>query len=187
MDALLQKEGIAAGAGNQEGGERRQTEVVPQQRLEDFGRTCWLQRVQAQLRVVGLAPPAVLVLGAVIDQEQEPRRRQALDQAIQQGLGFGIDPVQILKDQQQRLHLAFPDQQALERVQGAPTALRRVEGTKGAVVRQHLQERQQRREGVLEGLVERQHLPGHLGPHGAVVVVLLKVAVASRAGPVTGK
>ena len=31
---------------------------------------------------------------------------------------------------------------------------------------------------VLEGLVERQHLPGHLGPDGAGVVALLDVAVA---------
>ena len=130
-DALLQKEGIAAGAGDQEGCERRQTGVVPQEGLQKFLGTRGGERVEAQLRVVGLAAPAVLVLGAVIDQEQEPRRRQALDQAIEQRLRLGIDPVQILKDQQQRLHLAFPDQQALERVQGAPAALRRVERQEG--------------------------------------------------------
>ena len=32
-----------------------------------------------QLRVVGLATPAVLILRAIIDQEQEPGGRQALD------------------------------------------------------------------------------------------------------------
>ena len=63
-------------------------------------------------------------------------------------------------------------------VQRALAALRRVEGAKRTVVRQHLQERQQRREGVLEGLVERQHLAGHLGPHRAGVVPLVEVAVA---------
>ena len=178
MDALLQKEGIAAGAGNQEGGERRQTGVVPQQRLEDFCRTGGLQRIQAQLRVVGLAPPAVLVLGAVIDQEQEPRRRQALDQAIQQGLCFGIDPVQVLKDQQQRLHLAFSDHQALERVQGAPAALRRVERQEGVVVQQGVQQPQQRRDRVLEGRIECQYLPGHLGPDGPRIVVVLDMGIA---------
>ncbi len=47
-----------------------------------------------------------------------------------------------------------------------------------AVFRQGVQERQQRRDGVLEGRVERQHLPGHLGPDGARVIVLLHVAVA---------
>ena len=65
------------------------------------------QRVQAQLRVVGLTPPAVLVLGAIVDQQEEPRGRQALDQTVQQRLRLGVNPVQVLKDQQQGLHLAF--------------------------------------------------------------------------------
>ena len=85
------------------------------------------QRVEPQLRVVGLAAPAVLVLRAIVDQEQEPGRGQALDQAVEQGLRLGIDPVQILKDQQQGLHLAFAQQQALERVERALAALRRIE------------------------------------------------------------
>ena len=60
----------------------------------------------------------------------------------------------------------------------ALAALRRVEGAKRTVLRQHLQEGQQRREGVLQGLVERQHLAGHLGPHRAGVVPLVEVTVA---------
>ena len=47
-----------------------------------------------------------------------------------------------------------------------------------AVLRQGIQQRQQGRDGVLEGLVERQHLPGHLGADGARVVAVLDVAVA---------
>ena len=89
-----------------------------------------------------------------------------------------VDPVQVLKDQQQRLHLAFAQQHALEGVERALAALRRVELQERAVLRQGVQERQQRREGVLEGLVQRQHLPGHLGPDGAGVVAVLDMAVA---------
>ena len=113
----------------------------------------------------------MLVLRPVVDQQQEPGRGQALDQAVEQGLRLGIDPVQILEHQQQRLHLAFAQQHALERLERALAALRRVEGAKRTVVRQHLQEGQQRREGVLQGLVERQHLAGHLGPHRAGVIL----------------
>ena len=112
----------------------------------------------------------MLVLRPVVDQQQEPGGGQALDQAVEQGLGLGIDPVQILEHQQQRLYLAFAQQHALERLKRALATLRRIEGAKRTVVRQHLQEGQQRREGVLEGLVERQHLAGHLGPHGAGVI-----------------
>ena len=98
--------------------ERRQAGVVPQQGLQELVGARRRQRVEPQLRVVGLAAPAVLVLRAVVDQEQEPGRRQALDQAVEQGLRLGIDPVQILEDQQQRLHLAFAQQHALERRRG---------------------------------------------------------------------
>jgi hypothetical protein len=76
------------------------------------------------------------------------------------------------------VHLAFAQQHALERREQALAALRRVEGAKRTVVRQHLQERQQRRNGVLQGLVQRQHLAGHLGPHRAGVIRLFQVAIA---------
>ena len=72
--ALFQKEGIALGAGDQELCERRQTGVIPQQRLEEFVGAGRRQRVEPQLRVVGLAAPAVLVLRAIVDQQQEPGR-----------------------------------------------------------------------------------------------------------------
>ena len=150
-----------------------QARVIAQQRLEEFLGAHGRQRIEPQLRVVGLAAPAVLVLRAVVDQEQEPRRRQTLDQAVQEGLGLGIDPVQVLEDQQQRLHLAFAQQHALERVEGALAALGRIQRQEGAVLRQDVQQRQQRGHGILEGLVERQDVPRHLGPHGAGLVTVL--------------
>ena len=142
---LLQKEGIALRAGDQEPGEGRQAGVVPQQGLEEFVGARSGQRIEPQLRVGGFTAPAVLILRAVVDQEQEPGGRQALDQAIEQGLRLGIDPVQIFEHQQQRLHLAFAQQQALERLQGAPPPLRGVERQERTVVRQGFQQRQQRR------------------------------------------
>jgi hypothetical protein len=69
----------------------------------------------------------VLIFGAIIDQQQQAGRGQALDQAVQQGLRFGVDPVQILKDQQQGLRLALAQQDALQGVKGALAALRWVE------------------------------------------------------------
>ena len=49
----------------------------------------------------------MLVLGTVVDQEEQAGRRQPLNQAVQEGLRLGIDPVQVFEDQQQRLHLTF--------------------------------------------------------------------------------
>ena len=100
----------------------------------------------------------MLVLGTVIDQEQEPRRRQALHQAVQERLGLGIDPVQILEDQTQRLDLAFTQQQVLDGLEGAPAALRGIEGLPLRIVDGHLQQRQQGWQRRLQGAVERQQL-----------------------------
>ena len=72
----------------------------PQQSLEECVGARWGERVKPYLGVVGLAAPAVLVLGTVVDQEQETGRGQAVDQAVQQRLGLGVDPVQVFKDQQ---------------------------------------------------------------------------------------
>ena len=142
----------------------------PKQGLQELVGAGRRQRVEPQLRVVGLAAPAVLVLGAVVDQEQQPGGRQTLDQAVEQRLRLGIDPVQVFEDQEQRLHLAFAQQQALERVEGALAALRRVQGLKGAVLWQGIQQREQGREGLLERRIQGQHLPGHLGADGPRVV-----------------
>jgi hypothetical protein len=105
-------------------------------------------------------------------------RGETLDQPVEQRLGLGIDPVQVFKDQEQGLHLAFAQQHPLEPVERALAALRRVEIEKGAVVRHGVQERQQRREGLLERLVEGEHLAGHLGADGARVIAVVHLAVA---------
>ena len=98
--ALLQKEGIALRAGDEELFEGHQAGVVPEQGMQQLVGTHWRQRVQAQLCVIGLAAPAVLVLRAVVDQQQQAGGGQALHQAIEQLLRLGIDPVQVLKHQQ---------------------------------------------------------------------------------------
>src|SRR5262249_27267411 len=61
-DALLQKKGIALGALYQEPLERREAGVVPQQGLQQFLGTGGGQGIEPELRVIGLIPPAVLVL-----------------------------------------------------------------------------------------------------------------------------
>jgi hypothetical protein len=50
-------------------------------------------------------------------------------------LRLGIDPVQVLEDQQQRLHLTFAQQHALERIECTLAALGRIQPQEGAVLR----------------------------------------------------
>src|SRR5262245_38039629 len=100
----------------------------------------------------------MLVLRTVIDQEQDANRGQALDEAVQQRLGFAVNPVQVLKNQEHRLCLTFPQEHARQRLERALTALRRIELEKRMVLGEDLQEGQQGRYGVLQCRIERQHL-----------------------------
>ena len=56
----------------------------------------------------------MLVLRTIVDQEQETRGRQALDETVEQDLRLRVNPVQILEDQQQRLLLTLAEQHALK-------------------------------------------------------------------------
>src|SRR5262249_28667651 len=135
---LLQKEGIAHSSFDQESLERHQARIVPQQSLQEYVSAGGGQRVQPQLCVVRLAAPRMLILRAGVDQEQDSPRGQALDEAVQQRLGFGVNPVQILKDQEHGLCLTFPQENALQRLERALTALRRVELEKWMVLGEDL-------------------------------------------------
>jgi len=86
--------------------------------------------------------------------------------------------VQVLKDQQQRLHLAFAHEEALEPVERALAPLGRIEGQERAVRWQSVQKGEQRRDRRVQRLVQGEDLPGHLGADGPRVVALLDVAIA---------
>ena len=40
--------------------------------------------------------------------------REALHQTVEEGLGLGVDPVQVLEDQEQGLDLALAQEQSLD-------------------------------------------------------------------------
>src|SRR5262249_34082217 len=93
------------------------------------------QRVEAKLTVGDLVAPAMLILGAIVDQEAEPGRREALDEAIQKRLGLGIEPLEVLEHDEQGLGLSFPEHEPPDRLEGALAPLGRIESLPGVVVR----------------------------------------------------
>ena len=100
---LLEEERIGFRPLDQELLERAEGHVRAEERIEQLVGALGRQGIDPELAVVGLAAPGVLVLGAVVDEEQEARRGQAVDEAIEQGLGLAVDPVQVLEDHHQRL------------------------------------------------------------------------------------
>ena len=88
--------------------------------------------------------------------------------------------MQILTDQQQWLYLALAQQHPLQRSERVLAALRGVELQERAVRWQGVEQRQECRNRVLEGRVERQYLLRHLGLDGAGVLAFLHVAIAPQ-------
>jgi hypothetical protein len=80
--ALLQKEGVALGAGDQQPLERRELRVLPEQGIQEVCGARLGQRIESELGIVALLAPAVLILGPVAHQEEHAGRRQALQEAI---------------------------------------------------------------------------------------------------------
>jgi hypothetical protein len=111
--------------------------------VQEFSGALGRQCVEAQLTIIRLAAPAVLVVRAVIDDEQDARSREALDESVEQDLGLRVDPVEILEEQEQRLDLAFPEQQLFDGLQDPLPALGRVEGGPRGIVDGDIQQRQQ--------------------------------------------
>ena len=161
-DALLQEERVPLGALDQEALERPEGRVRAREPVQQGLGALGRQGVEPELGVVGLAAPAMRVLGAVVHEQEHPGRRQALDQTVEERLGLAVDPVEVLEDDEQRLDLALAQQQTLDRLEGPLTALRRVERRPRGVVHRHVQQRQERGHGGLEGLVQRQELTGDL-------------------------
>ena len=105
-DSLLQEERVPAL--DQELLERRQRGIVAEKCVQQLPSALGGKCVQPHLAVVRLAAPGVLVLGTVVNEEQEARRSQAVDKAVEQGLGLAVDPVEILEDHQEGLLARFP-------------------------------------------------------------------------------
>ena len=142
--ALFQKERVAIRPLDEQCPQRGQLGVGAQERLQEILGPLARQRVDAQLRVVGPVAPGVLVLGAIGDEEQDTSGGEPVDQAVEPRLGLGIDPVQILEDQQQRLDLALAEDQVPEGFERVLAALARVEPLPPRVLDGHTEERRRR-------------------------------------------
>ena len=96
----------------------------------------------------------MLVLGAVVDEEQKTSTRQALHEAIQHGLALGVDPVKILEHDHERLHAALSQQEMSHAVERPLPTFRGFQSLPLLVFEWHLEQRQERREGRFQCPVE---------------------------------
>src|SRR6185436_3650353 len=92
---------------------------------QDFS-ALWRQGIDANLMVIRFVAPAVAIFRTVIDGKQDAGGGQAIDETVQESLGFAVDPVQIFEHQHQRMQMIFAQQYAFYRSERLPPALCRV-------------------------------------------------------------
>ena len=174
---LLQKERVPAL--DQELLERRQPGVLAEERVQQLAGALGRQRVQPQLAVGRLAAPGVLVLGPVVHEQQQARRSEALDEAVEQRLRLAVDPVQVLEDHEERLLARFPKQQAASRRRACAGAAAAGSSVCHAASSTGTSSRaSRRRQRRLERAIQGEELARHLLADLAEVVPVLDLEVA---------
>ena len=144
-DALLQEERVPLRPLDQPRGEGGERGVGSEQIVEELRGALRRQGIDAQLGVEALASPTMLVLRPVREQEQHMSGRQAVDEAVQQRLRLGIDPVRVLEDEEQRPPATLPEQEALDAIEGSLAPLRGSQSLPRRIQDRHVQEGEQRR------------------------------------------
>src|SRR6185369_16617402 len=96
--------------------------------------------------------------GTIVDQKKHASRTQAIDQAIQKRLRLTVDPVQILEDEHDRLHLRFSEQQPPASLQNSQAFLCRIEAVPRVILQRRTEQKQQSRKQRLELAIEHHQL-----------------------------
>ena len=172
--ALLDEERIALGSvdqvlpeGNQAGiGPRPASRTVSPRSTATAGRG-------GSWRVTGPVRPRMLILGPIRHEKHDPRRRQGVDQRIQQCLRLGIDPLHVVHHHDHGTALTFSKQQKPDGIEGPLAPLRGVQGEPPAVVDRHVEQCQQRRSYREQRLVDRDQRVRHPPGRGRWVVPIL--------------
>jgi hypothetical protein len=120
------------------------------------------------------------ILRPIVHAQKHASGRESLDQGVEDRLGFFVDPVKILEDQQQRLRLAFAQEHPLDRAERALPSMSRVERKKWIVGGQDIEQRERRGDRVLQRPIQRQQRPGDLGLHRAGVISSLDSTIGAE-------
>ncbi|MCY1283203.1 hypothetical protein D9M70_320760 [compost metagenome] len=171
LDHFLHEERVAFGLVEDQPLQRHQALVVAQQRGQQALRLRRPQRLQPQLRVMRPRFPAMAVLGPVVDQQHHARGGHMVDHHVEEGLGLAIEPLQVFKDQHQRLVDALAHQQPGNRVKGALAPDRRIHGRQRRTRFGGAEQVEQVGQVIFQRAVERQQPARHLLAAGAVAVL----------------
>jgi hypothetical protein len=115
---------------------------------------------------------------AVVDEEQEPGRRQALDQTVERGLRLGVDPVEVLEYDQEGLDLTLPQEKPAHGVERPLPPLGQVQSLPPVVLHRHVESA--RRAGLLHRLIVQREIGDRPLRAAVLVLELAKGRVSPR-------
>src|SRR5262249_13741716 len=139
-----------------------QTGVLAEQRVEQRLGALRRQRLDADLPVIALAAPSVPVLRTIVDEEEKTCRGEAVHQAVEQGLGLGVDPVQVLEDDEEGLDLTLAQEQTLDAVERSLATLSGLKALPFRLLDGNIEQPQERGEEGLQRAVEGEQSSRHL-------------------------
>ena len=153
---------------------------VPEQRVDQFARVVHAQGVEPELAVVGLAAPVVAVARPVVGEQDHRGGRQAVGQRVEERLRLGVQPLQVLENQQQGTVAALAQQQPLDRVERTLPADVWVHLLQGGDELGVAEQGQDVGQPVFQVAVERDYTAGHFFVQRALVVLRLYAEVAAQ-------
>src|SRR5712692_2228636 len=151
--------------------------MVSEQEGEQLLRLFLAQWCQMELGVVGLLPPLVPILGTVVSQQEDTSRCYALAEGIQTPLGLTIQPMQVFKDEDQRLIETLAQKQLLYGLERAPAANLWVHLLERGGQVFHPQQGKEVRQGVFEATVQPKDFANHSLAPTALIILGLNVKI----------
>src|SRR5207245_8061929 len=135
------------------------------------------QGIDPELAVIGLAAPRVLIFGTIAGEQQNAMARETLDQGVEYRLRLRIDPVEILKHEDDRPVATLLKEQQLHRLQRPAPLLLRIERLPLCIVDGHIEEREHGEDRGRQPSLERRQLLRYSLPDGVRIVARLDLEV----------
>ena len=98
LHRLFHEKRIALGPFDDKAFERTRSWPSPNNAVSISCGALLAQRVQPELRVVGLTVPMMRILGPIIHQQKNSRSADRIGEQVEKRLGLLVDPVQVLED-----------------------------------------------------------------------------------------
>ena len=115
------------------------------------------------------------ILGAIVHQQQDLAPGHTLTQRVEKPLRLTINPMQVFKDENQRLIETLAQEQLLERLKRPSAPNLRVHLLQRRGLFFNAQQGKQIGQRVFQAAIERQHFAGDLLPSLAFVILRLNV------------